>query len=79
MTKAQSEKIKQLTKVLKAVRERCLDCSAYSAYEVKKCVCRKCPLYNYRFGMLEIKEEKSLIKNEKQSKNDASNGEVMAE
>ena len=35
MTNAQSKKIKELTNVLKAVRLRCLDCSAENPHEVK--------------------------------------------
>ncbi len=72
MTKAQSLKIKQLSKILKAVRERCLDCSAYSPYEVKMCVMPQCSLYPYRFGTLNSKEENPLVKSTKQSKRDSS-------
>lgn len=52
MTKAQLKRIKELLPILKAVRERCLDCSAYSSYEVQNCVIPSCPLYLYRFGTL---------------------------
>ena len=34
----------------KAIRAKCLDCCCGSAYEVRLCVCEKCPLYNFRFG-----------------------------
>ncbi len=55
MTKAQAEKLKELPKLLKAIHERCLDCSANSAYELKLCVCPDCPLFSYRLGELPIK------------------------
>lgn len=42
-------------KVLKAVREKCLDCSCWSPMEVKLCTKgpdaeMPCPVYPYRFG-----------------------------
>jgi hypothetical protein len=36
--------------VLKAIREKCLDCCAYQPSEVAKCVSSACPLWPYRFG-----------------------------
>jgi len=35
---------------LKAVREKCLECSANQPKEVKLCDISDCPLYLYRFG-----------------------------
>lgn len=35
---------------LKAIRKRCLDCSAYQAKEVKLCPATDCLLYPYRMG-----------------------------
>jgi hypothetical protein len=35
---------------LKAIRAKCLDCSAGSAHEVRRCHITDCPLYPYRFG-----------------------------
>jgi hypothetical protein len=55
MTKAQAEKLKELPKLLKAIHERCLDCSAGSSYELKLCVCPDCPLFLWRNGELPIK------------------------
>jgi len=51
MTKSQAKKIKKLMPLIKAIREKCLDCSANSSYEVKMCVCPDCPLYPYREGL----------------------------
>lgn len=36
--------------VLKAVREKCLDCCCGQALEVKLCPAEDCPLWIYRFG-----------------------------
>lgn len=33
---------------LKAIRAKCLDCSAGQAAEVRRCPLEKCPLYPYR-------------------------------
>lgn len=35
---------------LKAIRLKCLDCSADSAKEVQLCPIEDCPLWPYRFG-----------------------------
>ncbi len=35
---------------MKAIRAKCLDCSAGSANEVKLCPVTRCPLYLFRFG-----------------------------
>lgn len=35
---------------MKAIREKCLDCSGYSYAEVRRCQIQDCPLYVYRFG-----------------------------
>ena len=41
--------MKELTP-LKAIRAKCLDCSAGQPKEVRLCVIPGCPLYQYRFG-----------------------------
>lgn len=41
--------MKRLTP-LKAIRLKCLDCSAGSAHEVRGCHISDCPLHPYRFG-----------------------------
>ena len=35
---------------MKAIRERCLDCSGGSVKEVRECPIDNCPLHPYRFG-----------------------------
>ena len=35
---------------MKAIRQKCLDCSCGSSEEVKNCFAKKCPLYHFRFG-----------------------------
>ena len=42
-------KIKKLTP-LKAIRAKCLDCSAWQPSEVRRCSDLTCPLFSYRFG-----------------------------
>jgi len=38
------------TSPLKAIRAKCLDCSAYNQSEVRKCTKKNCPLFKFRFG-----------------------------
>ena len=38
------------SKIFKAIKEKCLDCSGFSANNVKECPCNDCPLYPYRLG-----------------------------
>ena len=35
---------------LKAIRAKCLDCSAWQPAEVRKCPMEDCSLFPYRFG-----------------------------
>ena len=42
-------KIKNLTG-MSAIRAKCMECSGFSAIEVKECLMRECALYPFRFG-----------------------------
>ena len=68
MTKLQSIKIKQLTLILNAIKQRCLDCSAFSNYELKYCNFEECSLYPYRFGQIP-NQENPLLKTSQLTKN----------
>ncbi len=35
---------------LKAIRKKCLDCSAYDKAEVRNCNIPDCPIYPFRMG-----------------------------
>lgn len=37
-----------------AIKQKCLDCSAYDRKEVKNCEFKECPLYRYRLGVEEV-------------------------
>ena len=41
--------MKKLTP-LKAIRQKCLDCTCNQPLEVRLCVIENCPLYPYRMG-----------------------------
>jgi hypothetical protein len=41
--------MKKLTPV-KAIRQKCLECSSFQPSEVRKCDIAECPLYLYRLG-----------------------------
>ena len=42
-------KTKKLT-AMKAIREKCLECSGRSFSEVSNCECKTCVVYPFRFG-----------------------------
>ena len=50
---------------LKAIRAKCLDCSAGSANEVKLCVIPECPLYVYRFGKNPFRKRRELTEDQR--------------
>lgn len=35
---------------VKAIRKNCLDCSGGSIKEVRECIVKSCPLYDFRLG-----------------------------
>ena len=35
---------------LKAIRAKCMDCTAGQFIEIRLCTCTECPLYEYRMG-----------------------------
>jgi len=74
MTKTQAEKVKELSKVLEAIRRKCLCCSAFNRYEVLCCNSKNCSLYPYRMGVTSYKSDFNKGKNPKQSKNDELEG-----
>jgi hypothetical protein len=45
------------SKIYKAIRTYCVDCSGGSTTEVKNCPLKNCPLYLYRLGRSGIKKE----------------------
>lgn len=50
------DELKRLTRG-QAIRAKCLECMCGSAYEVKRCVCTDCPLFRYRLGHEETRED----------------------
>ena len=48
------------TRPLKAIRDKCLDCSCGSRKEVEKCVIPDCPLYPFRFWAMPSTVKKRL-------------------
>lgn len=52
---------------IKAIRLKCLECSAYQVKEVRECSVSTCPLYIYRMGHRPKDEEQKadIIENHK--------------
>lgn len=46
---------------IKAIRQRCLDCSGGSNKEVRLCSCKDCALYPYRMGKRPVFDEKQAV------------------
>jgi hypothetical protein len=46
------------TKLLKAIRKKCLDCSCYQFKEVDLCPIKDCSLYPFRSGKNPFKKQK---------------------
>ena len=44
---------------LKAIRLKCLDCCCGSAFEVRRCEVRRCPLWKFRMGRESLAEADS--------------------
>ena len=49
---------------MKAIRQKCLDCTCQSFIEVRNCTVRECPLYGYRFGH-RPKDDKNIDEDDK--------------
>ena len=52
---------------LRAIRAKCLDCSAGSAKEVRECVMLDCPLYPYRLGKSPNRKPRILTDEEREA------------
>ena len=44
------EAMKECTSFSKAIKLKCLDCSAYQHGEIKECRAKNCPLWPFRMG-----------------------------
>ena len=77
MTKSQSQKIRKLSVLISAIKLRCLDCSAGSLNEVKKCPCLSCALFPYRLGIISKVKKIPHKKVELETKIITENEEVM--
>lgn len=44
------DKGKKITSPLKAIRAFCIECNCGQVYEVTRCPCTSCPLYEFRHG-----------------------------
>ena len=52
---------------LKAIKEKCLDCSCGSILEVKDCPSTKCPLYPFRFGKNPFRQKREMTKEQREA------------
>ena len=52
---------------LRAIRAKCIDCSAGSIKEVRECVMLDCPLYPYRLGKSPNRKPRILTDEEREA------------
>lgn len=52
---------------LRAIRAKCIDCSAGSMKEVRECVMLDCPLYPYRLGKSPNRKPRILTDEEREA------------
>ena len=52
---------------LRAIRAKCIDCSAGSMKEVRECVMLDCPLYHYRLGKSPNRKPRILTDEEREA------------
>jgi hypothetical protein len=55
---------------VKAIREKCLDCSCGSTAEVKECTVEQCPLFPYRFGKNPFRQKREMTEEQKKAMGD---------
>ena len=55
----------KITSPLKAIRAWCLYCSNDSAYEVKLCADKTCPLYEFRLGHNPYRKKREYTEEER--------------
>ena len=57
--------MKVIKQPLKAIREKCRECSNYSAAEIRECPVPLCPLYPFRFGKNPYRKKRVLSERER--------------
>lgn len=56
-----------MASLLKVIRAKCLECCNGQANEVKECVIKTCPLYNYRLGKNPDRVRKEMTDEQKEA------------
>lgn len=59
-------KNEKATSPIKAIRQKCLDCSNGNSAEVKACPVERCPLYAFRFGKNPYRQPRKLTEEQKE-------------
>lgn len=58
------------TNPVKAIREKCLECSNGQPSEVKYCPVEKCPLYPFRLGKNPFRQKREMTEDERKALGD---------
>jgi len=59
---------KKITTPLKAIHEKCYNCSGFQWNEVRQCTVYDCTLYPFRFGKSPYRNPKKMTEEERQEK-----------
>jgi hypothetical protein len=59
--------MKKITSPIKAIREKCLECSNYSNAEVRECPIKDCPIYPFRFGKNPYRTKRVMTEEQKKA------------
>ena len=51
---------------LKAIRAKCMDCTAGSRTEIQNCPIQNCPLHPFRFGKNPFRQKREMSEEQKQ-------------
>lgn len=51
MEASETVSLRVIPTMTKAIRAKCIDCSAGDRAEVRRCPVKSCPLWQWRFGM----------------------------
>lgn len=65
ITESNENQSNKITNPVKAIREKCLECSNYSIVEVKECNIVDCALYPFRFGKNPYRTKRVLTEEQK--------------
>ncbi len=53
--------MKEITTPLQAIRRKCFECSNNQYWEIRGCLVKSCPLYEFRNGTIPLKQKEGRL------------------